>query len=187
VRASQKFVSARQHNQTASQFRLDRPAGMAAPEPFISNVRFHGVSTSNQPTQPGPRTSETILIVLDDVLVRMVIADYLRQCGYRIIEAANADEALIVLQHKEATVDVVFTAIEMPGARDGFELSRWVRENRPDVEMVMAGSLARAASTAGDLCDRGPHKKRPYETTSIITQVNQLMSIARRQKERPSL
>jgi CheY-like chemotaxis protein len=146
-------------------------------------VSTHSETTSHK----SPRIRETILVVLDDVLVRMVIADYLRQCGYRIVEAASADEALIVLQHEEGAVDVVFTAVEMPGARDGFELSRWVRENRPGVEMILAGSLARAATSAGDLCDRGPHKKRPYETASIITQVNQLLSTARREKGRTGL
>jgi CheY-like chemotaxis protein len=146
------------------------------------------VSKNSETTLPkSPRTHETILVVLDDVLIRMVIADYLRQCGYRIVEAANAAEALSVLQHEDAAIDVVFTAVEMPGARDGFELSRWVRENRPGVEMIMAGSLARIASSAGDLCDRGPHKKRPYETASIVTQVNQLLSTARREKGRGDL
>jgi len=49
----------------------------------------------------------------------MVISQYLRDCGYRVIEAANADEALIVLQRLEIGVDIVFSDIEMPGAMDG--------------------------------------------------------------------
>ena len=43
-----------------------------------------------------PANQETILVVEDDVLVRMPIAQYLRDCGYKVIEAANADEATTV-------------------------------------------------------------------------------------------
>jgi CheY-like chemotaxis protein len=44
-----------------------------------------------------PNRQETTLFVEDEVLVRMPIAQYLRDCGYRVIEAANADEAMTVL------------------------------------------------------------------------------------------
>ena len=40
---------------------------------------------------------ETVLVIDDEVIARMVISEYLRHCGYRVIEAANSDEALAVL------------------------------------------------------------------------------------------
>jgi CheY-like chemotaxis protein len=63
---------------------------------------------------------KTILVVEDDVLVRMPISQYLRDCGYRVIEAVNADEAMAVLLHRETPIDLVFSDIEMPGSIDGF-------------------------------------------------------------------
>jgi CheY-like chemotaxis protein len=48
---------------------------------------------------------ETILVVEDDVLIRMPIAQYLRDCGNRVIEAVSADEAMTVLMHKETQVE----------------------------------------------------------------------------------
>ena len=69
-----------------------------------------------------PNLQETILVVEDDVLVRMPIAQYLRDCGYKVIEAVNAEEAMTVLLHKETLVDIVFSDIEMPGSVDGFGL-----------------------------------------------------------------
>ena len=63
---------------------------------------------------------ETILVVEDEILIRVPISQYLRDCGYKVIEAANADEAMTALQHKETIVDLVFSDIEMPG-------ERWVR------------------------------------------------------------
>ena len=69
-----------------------------------------------------PTLQETILLVEDEVLVRMPIAQYLRDCGYKVIEAVNADEAMTVLLHRETAVDIVFSDIEMPGSVDGFGL-----------------------------------------------------------------
>jgi CheY-like chemotaxis protein len=81
------------------------------------------------------QSQETILVVEDDILVRMPIAQYLRDCGYKVIEASNSDEAMEVLVHKETVVHIVFSDIEMPGAVDGFGLSKWVRENRPGIQV----------------------------------------------------
>jgi CheY-like chemotaxis protein len=55
-----------------------------------------------------PNLQETVLLVEDEVLLRMPIAQYLRDCGYKVIEAVNADEAMAVLLHKETVVDFVF-------------------------------------------------------------------------------
>jgi CheY-like chemotaxis protein len=72
-----------------------------------------------------PAVQETILVVEDDVLVRMPIAQHLRGCGYKVIEVVSADEAMAVLLHRETVVDVVFSDIEMPGSIDGFGLARY--------------------------------------------------------------
>ena len=56
-----------------------------------------------------PDDIETILVVDDEVLIRMPIAEYLRDCGYRVVEAANGDEAIAVL-----------TAIDLQDRSDPF-------------------------------------------------------------------
>src|SRR3977135_3895526 len=73
-----------------------------------------------------PNLQETVLLVEDEVLVRMPIAQYLRDCGYKVIEAGNADEAMAVLLHKETVVDIVFSDIEKA------RRSRWVRAGEVD-------------------------------------------------------
>jgi len=102
---------------------------------------------------------ETILVVEDDILVRMRIAQYLRDCGYKVIEASDSDEAMEVLLHKETVVHVVFSDIEMPGAIDGFGLAKWVREKRPGLEVLLAGTVPRAVESAKELCEQGPGAK----------------------------
>ena len=83
------------------------------------------------------KAGETVLVVEDEVLLRLTIAAYLRDCGYEVIEAADADEAVLVLQQPELDIDVLFTDIEMPGAMDGFGLAQWTRANRPGLDVIL--------------------------------------------------
>jgi CheY-like chemotaxis protein len=105
---------------------------------------------------------ETVLVVEDDFLVRMPIAQYLRECGYIVIEAANSDEGMTVLLHRQTVVDIVFTDIEMPGSVDGFGLARWIREHSPGLDVFLAGTVPRAIESAKQLCAKGPIPK-PYD------------------------
>jgi CheY-like chemotaxis protein len=108
-----------------------------------------------------PSNQEVVLVVEDEVLIRMTIAQYLRDCGYKVIEAASADEAMAVLQHAETRMDVVFSDIEMPGSVDGFGLSKWIRVHRPGLDVILAGTVPRAVTAASELCEQGPVPK-PY-------------------------
>lgn len=128
-------------------------------------------------TQAGTPASsaETVLIVEDEVRIRMVISEYLRHCGYKVIEAANADEAIVVLQQMDLKIDVVLSDVEMPGSMDGFGLSRWIRQNRPGLDVILAGTLDRAAEAAGDLCEDGPTLAKPYEPQIVVDRIKQLL------------
>ncbi|HEX3405960.1 MAG TPA: response regulator [Caulobacteraceae bacterium] len=128
----------------------------------------------------GVATAETVLVVEDDVLVRLVIASYLRDCGYRVLEAASADEALRLLQRDEAGIDIVLTDVQMPGELDGFALAQWVRRERPQVEVVMAGTPARAADAAGDLCEQGPTPRQTLEPSAVLSRIRRLLAMRRR-------
>ena len=118
---------------------------------------------------------ETILVVEDDVLIRMPIAQYLRDCGYRVIEAVSADEALAVLLHRETAIDVVFSDIEMPGSVDGFGLAKWVREHRPGMDVILAGTVPRSIDAAKELCESGPLAK-PYDAQAVHNHIRRLLA-----------
>jgi len=122
-----------------------------------------------------PATRETVLVVEDDVLVRMPIAQYLRDCGYNVIEAVSADEAMTVLLHRETVVDIVFSDVDMPGSTDGFGLSKWIREHRPGLDIILAGTVPRAVNAAKELCDDGPTPK-PYEPRAVHDHIRRLLA-----------
>jgi CheY-like chemotaxis protein len=125
--------------------------------------------------QPSSAISETVLVVEDEVLLRLVIAEYLRDCGYKVIEAADADEAVLVLKQPDLVVDVLFTDIEMPGSMDGFALAQWSRSNRPGLEVILTGTVPRAVNAAANLCEEGPLPK-PYEPQSVHDRIRRLLA-----------
>ena len=125
-----------------------------------------------------PGAADTVLIVEGDVIVRLGIAEYLRHCGYRVIEAVSAAEAVTVLtMTPEIAVRALLSAVEMDGPMDGFGLYRWVRANRPEVEVLLAGNVVKAAHEAGDLCEEGPHLKKPYEPEQVVRWIKKLRNL----------
>jgi CheY-like chemotaxis protein len=120
--------------------------------------------------------ASVILVVEDEVLIRMHIAQYLRECGYKVIEAADADEALEVLQSDHA-VDLVLTDVQMPGKMDGFGLAQWVRHNRQGVTIILAGTPERAANTAAELCEEGPSLPKPYEPQVLLDLIRRQLGL----------
>ncbi len=122
-----------------------------------------------------------VLVVEDEVLMRHAISEYLRDCGYKVIEAASADEAMLVLTKSQLEVDVLFSDIELPGAMDGFALAQWTRANRPGMEVILTGSVPRAVDSAADLCEEGPVPK-PYESQVVHDRIRRLLAARSRRK-----
>jgi DNA-binding NtrC family response regulator len=134
------------------------------------------ISQSDSNHSVSPELRQTVLVVDDEVLIRAAISEYLRDCGYKVIEAASVDEAVLVLQQAEITVHIVLSDVEMPGASDGFALAQWVREHRPMVHVILAGSPARATKAAGELCDSGPMLAKPYDPQIVLDQIRRLLA-----------
>lgn len=127
-------------------------------------------------TSPTPAgdIAPSILIVDGDVISRHAIADYLRHCGYAVVEGANTDEALKALGESSLGIDVILCDVGAVGSQSAFELSTWVRSNRPELEVRLAGSLEGIAKTAAQLCESGPHLARPYEPQAVVDYIKQL-------------
>jgi CheY-like chemotaxis protein len=136
---------------------------------------FAGVTAESSGENPDHLKPSTVLIAEDEVLVRMVIADYLRDCGYHVIEVANADEALAVLK-TETKIDVVFSDVQLPGGLDGFGLARWLRSKRPEVRIILTSGVTKTAREAGDLCEHGPFMAKPYEVRDVESRIKQLLA-----------
>jgi DNA-binding NtrC family response regulator len=119
-------------------------------------------------------TGASVLIVDGDIVSRHAIADYLRHCGYSVIEAAKHEEAFIALSEATLSIDVVLCDVSTLGSESCFELAQWVRAKRPELEVKLAGGVEMAAQTAAELCESGPTLARPYEPAAVVDYIKRL-------------
>jgi CheY-like chemotaxis protein len=114
-----------------------------------------------------------ILVVEDETLLRMLAGDILTEdAGYRVIEAVNADEALILLESRH-DVRLVFTDVNMPGALNGFALARIVDMRFPGIKVIVTSGLARPG--VGDLPKGKQFLPKPYAPSALITMVQEML------------
>ncbi len=112
----------------------------------------------------------TILVVEDEVLERMAIADRLRQANYEVVEAGNAHEALEILRHG-GDVKLIISDIGMPGSIDGVGLARLARSEYPEIKIVLAsGHLPSIDEVAHD-----GYFRKPYDARQIIRHIKTLI------------
>jgi DNA-binding NtrC family response regulator len=118
------------------------------------------------------RESPTVLIVEDEVLIRLMIADELRNQGLHVLEASNAEEALTVLE-SALPVHLLFTDIRMPGRIDGIGLATFARARYPQVKIIMASSH-HAEGSVRELADTFLFK--PFGLRNMVDQVEKLLA-----------
>jgi two-component system, response regulator PdtaR len=76
-----------------------------------------------------------ILIVEDEYLIRTASTDAIRDAGFEVVEAANADNAIAILESR-SDIQVVFTNIHLPGSMDGAKLAHAIKHRWPPVRII---------------------------------------------------
>jgi len=112
--------------------------------------------------RPEPKARKpAVLVVEDEALVRIALADYLEDCEFAVYHAPDAAGAVALLEAAEIPIDAVLTDVRMPGVMDGFGLARWIRQNRPGVPvLITTGDNIRAGT---DLCSGNPIIPKPHD------------------------
>jgi CheY-like chemotaxis protein len=82
-----------------------------------------------------PAANTTVLVIEDEILVRLDLSEALESRGYFVRHAGSADEALHILE-RDRTIGVVFTDIKMDGSMDGIELAHVIKDQWPDIVIV---------------------------------------------------
>jgi len=125
--------------------------------------------------------AKTVLVLDADVLVRMSIVQLLRDCGYRVLEAASTDEAIAILQKPGIPVDVLLSEIDIPGSINGVGFAQWVGSVRPELKILFAVSPERTVQNAAELCGTGPKPKRSYEHKLLLNRIKRLLDARAKQ------
>ena len=113
-----------------------------------------------------------MLVVEDEILVRSVATEFLRNAGYTVIEASNAAEAVAVFRTGK-TIDLVFSDVEMPAPdpMDGVGIALWISQHRPGIDVILTSGKrddARADVAQAFLA-------KPYRLTQLLLCVRALL------------
>jgi two-component system, response regulator PdtaR len=111
-----------------------------------------------------------VLIVEDEFLIRMDAVDLVRSAGFDVVEAANADEAILILED-QLDITVVFTDIQMPGSMDGLKLASAIRGRWPPIKIVATSGLLNIGK---DLPPGSRFLPKPYSAAQITGTLREL-------------
>jgi CheY-like chemotaxis protein len=112
-----------------------------------------------------------VLIVEDEFLLRMNAVDMVGAAGFEVVAAANADEAIEILETRH-DVTVIFTDIQMPGSMDGLKLARAVRGRWPPIKIIATSGHADVRET--DLPEGGRFVPKPYDSAQVAGVLREL-------------
>ncbi|MBL8779316.1 MAG: response regulator [Alphaproteobacteria bacterium] len=143
---------------------------MAEPKPI--RIPFRGIK-GRKPT---------ILVVEDEVLLRVALAEYLRDCGFKVYEASNGADAISLLKSRKYMIDLVLSDVDMPDV-DGFTLAQWIHKYRPDLPIQLASGDRKKSDNAKTLCENEPFFAKPYDLQKVVAFVRNAIE-ARAKKKR---
>src|SRR6201985_1797247 len=121
------------------------------------------------------RKRAVILIVEDDALIRMEAKSIHSDGGFDVIEAANPDEAIEILEARR-DITVVFTDIQMPGSMDGLKLAAAVRGRWPPIKIVATSGLSKISED--DLRRGSGFVHKPYNQSQIAAALRAVINQA---------
>jgi CheY-like chemotaxis protein len=117
------------------------------------------------------KSKPVILVVEDEYLIRMHAAEIIKEAGFEVVEAYNADEAISILQVRK-DIRIVFTDIEMPGSMDGLKLAHAIRDRWPPIEIILTSGRHRLA--ADQIPERGRFFPKPYSSDALVAAIRKL-------------
>ncbi len=118
-------------------------------------------------------TRPVVLIVEDEQLVRLNAAEMVAAAGFEVVEAANADDAIAILEARR-DITVIFTDIQMPGSMDGLKLAHAVRGRWPPIRIVATSGLVDVGES--DLPEGGRFLAKPYSPEAITGLLRELIN-----------
>jgi PAS domain S-box-containing protein len=146
--------------------------------PTATSQRAHAGSRDIRAETAGPDDIpggfERILVVEDDARVRRVMVSRLLDAGYRVVEAADGEQALARL---EDTPDIalLLTDIVMPGELTGDELARRVRITHPQIKILFTSGYAEPVIAEKELAQLGSWLKKPYTARELAVRLRELL------------
>jgi DNA-binding NtrC family response regulator len=123
---------------------------------------------------PAEDPRKVVLIVEDDFQVRWLASEYLRTVGFRVIEAATANEAIAVLSSR-TQVHIIFSDINLAGEVSGHDLARWMAKNYPRIPVLLTSGNEKESSSVETRATRA-FLPKPYALAEIQRRVQEMIA-----------
>lgn len=110
-----------------------------------------------------------ILVAEDEAGIREVIAEFLSDSGFKVVEAPNAKAALDLIESRQ--IDLVFSDVNMPGSMQGDSLADWLSTNRPTLPVILTSGVEKPTL-------RGSARRfirKPYLLLEVEHQIRELL------------
>jgi CheY-like chemotaxis protein len=123
------------------------------------------------PLNPSPK-KPIVLVVEDEPLILMNAMEIVEDGGFEAIGAANADQAIRILESRD-DISLVFTDVNMPGSMDGLKLARSVRGRWPPIRIIVTSAFRLAEE---GVPEGGKFFKKPYAPAQITEAIRELIA-----------
>ncbi len=134
--------------------------------------------TASLTAVPHAAENETILVVDDEPLVRMVAIEILEELGYRILEAHDGPSAMAILQTQQS-IDLLVTDVGLPNGMNGRQVADAARASRPDLQVLFITGYAENAVLNHGHLDKGMHvMTKPFPADQFGRRVKELIGKA---------
>ena len=121
------------------------------------------------------RLPHVVLVVEDEMMLRMRAVDMVQDAGYISVEAVDADEALAILQSR-SDIALLFTDVQMPGSMNGLQLAHVVHERWPPIKIILASGQLKLSGSDIPLDSR--FFVKPLQSDEIIAQMREMLDRA---------
>ena len=146
---------------------------------FLPRIEASAIAKVAAPDCRAVPVAETVLLVEDDIAVRQVTATILRSAGYRILTAADADEALLVLTAHRQLIGLIVTDVVLPGC-GGRQLAAQAAAVAPDIPVLFTSGHADDIVLAHGIKQSHVHFiAKPYTPNALCSKVSEVLRAAR--------
>lgn len=110
-------------------------------------------------------------MVEDEPIQRMMAMDLVEEAGFEAVEATDATQALLILEHRP-DIRLVFTDIDMPRGMDGMKLAAMVRDRWPPIELILVSGKLRPRPE--EMPARGVFFSKPYVERDVVNAMHRM-------------
>ena len=115
-----------------------------------------------------------VLLVEDEVLIRLMLAEALEDAGFGVLQAEDGDEAAGLIDASDE-FDIMVTDIQMPGQLDGVKLGRRIRLKHPEIPIIYTTGRPEAVRELTRLGPNDAFVAKPYGPSEIVRMANRML------------